>query len=258
MFYITASSPLPLYYQLREQIREKIISEEWPYEFEIPSELSLCESLHLSRATVRQAIDDLVNENMLIRMRGKGTYVTYKKTTNFLTEPSFISQVTQLGHTPITKLISCERKTIDKHFALYVGLPLDTMVIHYRRIRGIDNKYIAIDDNFVIEKYAKQLANVDLEKESIYKYLPYDKCKVSIRPVLIDVEDKKLLNVITEADKTSLPFLGLTADTISYLDEQAIMLTKRCYRGDYCNLNLVYSVKNNFTELESSSVYIRK
>lgn len=255
--YVTASSPLPLYYQLREQIREKIISDEWSYGYEIPSELSLCESLHLSRATVRQAIDDLVNENMLVRMRGKGTYVTYKKASNFLIEPSFIGQAAHLGKQSTTKLVLNRKEALDRKLALELNLSIDMQVTHLKRVRYLDNKPVAIDDNFIFEKFADKLEGVDLEKDSIYAALGYDHCRVGIRPTLIDAGDKQLLNIIAENDMPSYPALGMIVETVSYMGKEPIMLTRRCYRGDFCNLNLEYSFKNNTAELESSTVTIK-
>ena len=51
---LKSDSPIPLYYQLREIIRDKIMNEDWGYGTEIPSELKLCDEFNLCRATVKQ------------------------------------------------------------------------------------------------------------------------------------------------------------------------------------------------------------
>ena len=66
----------PLYYQIREDIREKINSNEYPPNSMIPSEAELCEHYGVSRVTVRRAILDLVQEGLLNRGKGKGTFVS--------------------------------------------------------------------------------------------------------------------------------------------------------------------------------------
>ena len=76
---IKHNSPIPLYYQLREQIRENILSGKWDYGKELPAELKLCEELNLSRATVKQAMDGLVQEGLIERKKGKGTFVIYRQ-----------------------------------------------------------------------------------------------------------------------------------------------------------------------------------
>ena len=55
----------PLYYQIREHIREKINNNEYPPNSMIPSEAELCEIYDVSRVTVRRAILDLVQEGLL-------------------------------------------------------------------------------------------------------------------------------------------------------------------------------------------------
>src|SRR3954447_21073705 len=69
------SGPLPRYYQLKEIIRERIRSGEWPTGSLIPSERELCERYGISRMTARQSITELVTEGLLYREQGKGTYV---------------------------------------------------------------------------------------------------------------------------------------------------------------------------------------
>ena len=87
---LKSDSPIPLYYQLREIIRDKIMNEDWGYGTEIPSELKLCDEFNLCRATVKQAMDGLVNEGLIVRKKGKGSFVVYQKITeNFLLEPAF-------------------------------------------------------------------------------------------------------------------------------------------------------------------------
>lgn len=66
---------IPLYYQTENYIREKILNGEWEVGSRIPTELQLMEMFQISRATLRQAISDLVNEGILERCQGKGTFV---------------------------------------------------------------------------------------------------------------------------------------------------------------------------------------
>ncbi|MCA9858887.1 MAG: GntR family transcriptional regulator, partial [Thermomicrobiales bacterium] len=69
------SGPVPRYYQLMEFIRERIRTGEWMPGTPIPSERELSERHGISRMTVRQSITELVNEGLLYREQGKGTYV---------------------------------------------------------------------------------------------------------------------------------------------------------------------------------------
>lgn len=68
-------STQPLYAQLKELLSDRIRKGDYAPGEKIPSELTLCEELDLSRPTIRQAISELVTEGMLVIVKGKGTFV---------------------------------------------------------------------------------------------------------------------------------------------------------------------------------------
>src|SRR5919107_2932451 len=76
---LDAQSPIPKYYQLKEIIRGRIESGELEKGELIPPERELCEMYGISRMTARQAVMELVNEGLLYREQGKGTFVAGKK-----------------------------------------------------------------------------------------------------------------------------------------------------------------------------------
>ena len=68
----------PLYKQLKERIEEQIANNVFPKSERIPSENELMQLFHVSRITVRKAIAELVSDGVLVKERGKGTYVCDK------------------------------------------------------------------------------------------------------------------------------------------------------------------------------------
>lgn len=76
---IDRSSPLPLYYQLKQILLEKIENGLWSPGDLIPSEHELQETYGVSRTTVRQTLSDLVHDGLLLRHRGRGTFVAQPK-----------------------------------------------------------------------------------------------------------------------------------------------------------------------------------
>ncbi|NLO39941.1 MAG: GntR family transcriptional regulator [Ruminiclostridium sp.] len=76
---INKYSTVPLYCQLKNIILEKIETNEYKEDSKIPSEQDLCEEYSISRPTVRQAINDLTNNGQLYKMKGKGTFVSKRK-----------------------------------------------------------------------------------------------------------------------------------------------------------------------------------
>lgn len=73
------SSPIPLYFQLQEVLKEKIELGAWAVGQMIPSEPSLCETYQVSRTVVRQALSVLEQDGQLRRIRGRGTFVSPPK-----------------------------------------------------------------------------------------------------------------------------------------------------------------------------------
>jgi GntR family transcriptional regulator len=71
---LTRASGIPLYVQLREFLRERIRAAEWGPDESLPTEESLVEQFGVSRATVRQALSDLVGEGLIVRRAGLGTF----------------------------------------------------------------------------------------------------------------------------------------------------------------------------------------
>jgi GntR family transcriptional regulator of arabinose operon len=69
-------NPLPLYYQLRLAILDRIAGGEFKPDKAIPSERKLAESYGVSRITVVKALNDLAQEGVLERRQGKGTFVS--------------------------------------------------------------------------------------------------------------------------------------------------------------------------------------
>ena len=82
---VDRSSPIPLYFQLKQILLEQIETGVWGPGDLIPGEQELQDTFGLSRTTVRQTLADLVNEGRLERQRGRGTFVTRPK---FAHDPS--------------------------------------------------------------------------------------------------------------------------------------------------------------------------
>ncbi len=76
---IDKSSPLPIYYQIEEQLKNKLKNGELKPNDSLPSEREFAERFEISRMTVRQAINNLVNDGYLYRQKGRGTFVSEKK-----------------------------------------------------------------------------------------------------------------------------------------------------------------------------------
>ena len=105
---IDKNSPIPVYYELKNDLIKKIAKGvlEEPGEC-ISSERELCEIYEVSRMTIRQAIGELVQEGILLRKKGKGTFVCEQKV-NQKDMMSFTEMINQSGRKLDTKVIEFE------------------------------------------------------------------------------------------------------------------------------------------------------
>lgn len=76
---LNTHSSTPLYMQLKQAITEDINKGVYTPGEKLPIETDLCDIYGVSRITVRKAVLDLVEEGLLIRQQGKGTFVQYPK-----------------------------------------------------------------------------------------------------------------------------------------------------------------------------------
>jgi DNA-binding GntR family transcriptional regulator len=76
---INRDSPLPVYFQIALDIRRRLAAGEWTTGQRIAPELALAGEYDVSRVTIRQALAELVKDDLLERHRGSGTYVRHKQ-----------------------------------------------------------------------------------------------------------------------------------------------------------------------------------
>ena len=94
------SSSLPLYLQLQRALRHAIESRVLGPDDALPPERDLANDFHISRITVRKAIDGLISEGMLVRRQGSGTFVSARVEKNFSKLTSFSEDMRARGRTP--------------------------------------------------------------------------------------------------------------------------------------------------------------
>src|SRR5258708_7877086 len=98
-----------LYAQGQEHILERIRSGVWKEGDLIPTEMALVQQFGVARMTVRQALDRLIREGLLVRVRGRGTFVARPKIERELTRMhSFSDDMRARGMVPSSRLLGRE------------------------------------------------------------------------------------------------------------------------------------------------------
>jgi GntR family transcriptional regulator len=227
---INKTSPLPVYYQLKQLILACIAAGEYRPGQPIPSERELGEMLKISRMTVRQAINQLVAVGVLYREKGKGTFVAKTKIEqrNIM---SFSAMVRNKGLVPTTQVLCFKKELTDPGRALLLDLREDEAFYHLQRLRLADNTPIGVEEVFIPEKFCPDLERFDLTA-SLYQLIR-EEYSLAISYVDNQIEsspptgeERKLLKITGEIPVIRISGKSFTAAGISLFYERSI------YRAD--------------------------
>lgn len=224
----------PLYYQIRENIREKINNNEYPPCSMIPSEAELCEYYGVSRVTVRRAILDLVQEGLLNRGKGKGTFVSesYGLTTVNGVQ-SFTQELLGLNMRPSAKLLGCKIRTADSALRNALGLSEGEKVATISRLRLVNNEPCMVEVMNFPYKLVPGIETQDLN-QSIYHLLKNKyQCEVIyaqdiMEPIIIGEYESKLLELTMPSAGLRTNRLGRDANNVPIEYSTHIIPGKKC------------------------------
>jgi GntR family transcriptional regulator len=173
-------SPIPLYYQLKTRILEAIAAGEYSPGQMLPSERELQESFGISRATVRQALTELVNEHVLERRQGIGTVVAPKRIApQLLKLTSFSEDMRGRGHTAGARTLELALVPPPAAVRERLQLPPGELVWSVFRLRLADEEPVGIQLLYVPPWLG--LSEHDLETMSSFYRLLETKCGVSVQ-----------------------------------------------------------------------------
>ena len=150
---LNRSSGLPLYQQLYEQLRGKIVSGEWRPGDMLPTETNLLEQYEVSRATVRQALDALVQEGLIYRERGRGTFVAHPTVQQGL--------VRQRGFEPGTEVLSARLIPAGIDLAKALDLRPGEEIARIERLRLADGEPMSIEISYLVHRLCPGILKFD-------------------------------------------------------------------------------------------------
>jgi DNA-binding GntR family transcriptional regulator len=144
------SNPLPLYYQLKEVLRQQIRAGHLAPHTAIPSEPELVARYRVSRATVRQALTELVNEGLLYRQHGKGTFVCEPRVQQTLSElTSLTEELKRRGKRPGGLLLINELVRGTEAIRQRLRLTVEEQMVRLERLRSADGVLIAYEIDYL-------------------------------------------------------------------------------------------------------------
>lgn len=137
----------PLYKQLKERIEEQIANNVFPKSERIPSENELMQLFHVSRITVRKAIAELVSDGVLVKERGKGTYVC-DKAMNVQVQKinrSFYEKCRLNQKEASSKLLKAALLPMPQEIAEFLEEEPGSLGVYTEMLRLADNVPVALD-----------------------------------------------------------------------------------------------------------------
>jgi GntR family transcriptional regulator len=170
---IDKNLPIPYHYQLRELLRDEIASGRWEVGGRLPSERELCDAFNLSRTTIREAIDALVNEGLLRREKGRGTFIAEPKITEKWLEAadSFTESMMQQGYQIETQVLNLRTEPASYNVSRELRLRTGESVIVLDRLRLILQEPILVVTSYIPEKFCPRLIDEDFSNQSLYQVL---------------------------------------------------------------------------------------
>jgi len=169
---LSRSSKIPLYYQLYEIILDQIKDGVWQSEEMLPTEIELVNRYQLSRATVRQAFDVLVNEGWIYRRQGQGTFVSkpvFEQNINRIV--SFWDDMHQRGLKPGTEVLSSEIILATEDVVENLEIEKDQELASLVRLRLADDEPLSVEHSLLVHKYCIGILDQDYANRSLRKML---------------------------------------------------------------------------------------
>lgn len=229
------TSFVPLYHQLKEIIEVKIESGEWKPGDKISSENDLQNLYDISRNTVQKALEELVQEGILERKQGKGTFVSKPKFEQSLTSfYSFSKVMESQGMNPKDIILNIETRLADRKVAAKLQIDPSDEVIALKRLRQADGEPIILETSYLSKHTIPEISQEDIEQTSLYDILEEKygifvvKAKETFEPVLVRDDEREYLNI----EKGS-PCLLL--DRVAYDTKgKPVEFCRSIIRGDRC------------------------
>lgn len=225
------------YLEIRKAVNGRIESGEWQIGYKLPREVELCAIFDASRTTVRRALSALVEEGVLRRVKGTGTFVSrpqiFDRTTFFI--ESFAEELKAQGLSAMTEVLECRMTYADERVARMLCCSERDPVFKLRRLRYSrelsEKGPIALTTSYFPEAVGRELERYDFETVSLYEAMRRSRIvrthsEKTISATRLSEKECRLLSAETED-------LFLIVMTVSYNREnRPLEYCESCYPVD--------------------------
>ncbi len=248
-FHFSPLNNISFYSQLYSFIKFQIQAGVFMPGEQMLSENELCDVLNVSRTTIRLSLGQLVDEGLLIRYRGKGSFIAEKKigrNINYLY--NFTESIRDANAEPSSVVLSCQQIEANELISKKLQLPdANKKVFMLERLRCADKTPLILESTFIPYFLCPDIEKFDFSVISLYdtlrnRYsLSFDHAVETIEAIIIKEEIADQLR----CPKKLMP--GYKIGRVSYLySGQVFEYTNSITRADKCEFQLdLYSNPKN-------------
>jgi GntR family transcriptional regulator len=227
---------IPLYYQVMRTLKGQILEGELKPGERLPSEADLTLSFRVSRVVVRQALKMLEDEGLIVRVKGRGTFVSPDAGTDKVPCLSgYLEDLIRIGLNMEATVLEFGLRKAGQELAELFEIPSGSDVFFVKRLRMVDHQPFSVIHNFVPYDIGSQIPLRALEDEPLMQLIEsragveIDWASEVFQAISADEELSRLLEVDLVA-----PVLKMTLT--AYSDEgRAVNLAHVFYRSDRYN-----------------------
>jgi GntR family transcriptional regulator len=230
---VDADSPVPLYYQIENDLRRMIQSGRIPPGSTIPAEMELCRIYGVGRHTMRMALSRLAADDMITRRAGKGTVVNPQTDRmKFYLDRSFTQQMADMGREAHSIVLEMVAGTVDESCPPALRSKLGAACLRLVRLRFGDNEPVGLQSTTILTAQCPDLINQDFQQNSLYDILSRH-YQLSITEIRHTISAASASKIQADLLNVSAGDPLLVVSTTAYLDNrQLVENTISYYRAD--------------------------
>jgi GntR family transcriptional regulator len=215
---------IPLHVQLSQIIKNMIINKELIEGTYLMPERELCKLQNISRMTVNKAILSLVNEGLLERKQGKGTFVAYKKQKHkFQNLKGFTEVMNEKGLSVKNKILSFELKNQNENVREKLNIEdKNELIFKIKRLRIIEDEPFALETVYIPQKMCFDLTEKLVEENSLYT-LFRERYNYKTKKAVQTIDPTKLNKSDANILKQKVNSLALKFDRVVYTQDNGIL-----------------------------------
>lgn len=159
----------PLYLYIRKSIRERISRGVYTPGSLIPSENELAEEFATTRLTVRNALDELVEQGLIRRVKGKGMFVMAPWSQHHSHSRGFREQAAAKQAQASVRMLKSSCRLAGPYYARILDIAEDDLLYSIRRLNILDQEPVSIERTFIPLKLFEGIENIDISVFSLYE-----------------------------------------------------------------------------------------